>query len=204
MDYTGWLRTFTLTLGLLCRWAFGWGEIGHQLIARTAAQLVSQHPQIEKLKKENPALVEKFLLTFSGARIELGHLANIPDLYWRSLDGGWTEEGNLLGAPTHYFDSEHFSEVTDADYFSTKIPLAYELAKAFPVRNIFVDPARNLKTSPLVFFKDTGTAPWRAQQFSDLLTWSLQNQGDCATSEKTIPSATATALGFAGLMAHFT
>ncbi len=74
--------TFSLT-----QQAFAWGGRGHDTICQSAVQLV----QDKNLKA--------FLLYRPHV---LGHLCNVPDVYWKSMTSDLTKEGN----PTHYISSE--------------------------------------------------------------------------------------------------
>lgn len=67
--------------------AWAWGGRGHDTICQSAVHLV----QDKNLKA--------FLLYRPHV---LGHLCNVPDVYWKSMTAEYTKEGN----PTHYISSE--------------------------------------------------------------------------------------------------
>lgn len=67
--------------------AFAWGGRGHAAICEAAVHLVKSE-QLKDYLKSKPHM--------------MGHLCNIPDIYWRSLPG----ESRKLGDPTHYTNAE--------------------------------------------------------------------------------------------------
>lgn len=74
--------------------AFSWGERGHDGITRVATRILadSKDPEIKKFgaflqKKENM----------------LGHLANVPDIVWRSL----SPEVDKTSSPSHFIDLDY-------------------------------------------------------------------------------------------------
>ena len=72
---------------------FAWGLKGHDIIAKLATDIYN-----EKYGKFSPGYAK----VLSEKSELLGHLANIPDVYWKSLPKGTTKELN----PTHYLDTE--------------------------------------------------------------------------------------------------
>lgn len=166
---------------------YGWGELGHHLIGKTAAEILPEHPDLKKNPTEN---TKSFIALFAFKNIQQGHLSNVPDTYWRNLDEGLEEDGNLLGAPAHFFDSEIFMQFANPkDFFKTKIPLDYEQAVAA------------LKKGH--FYKEVGSIPWRTQQLLNLYKYALSNPAkDCATETRdNHPSRVATA--YSGIMSHY-
>ncbi|MBC7532509.1 MAG: hypothetical protein H7318_13120 [Oligoflexus sp.] len=74
--------------------AFAWGERGHDGITRVATRILADNkdPEIQKFgaflqKKENM----------------LGHLANVPDIVWRSL----SPELDKASTPSHFIDLDY-------------------------------------------------------------------------------------------------
>ena len=67
--------------------ALAWGGRGHHTLCDVATYVVQE--------KE----LHDFLTTRPHT---MGHLCNIPDIYWRNLPGEMTKEGN----PGHFFDWE--------------------------------------------------------------------------------------------------
>jgi len=107
-----------------------WGELGHHLVARTAAKLVAFHPILleHKGKKEHQKAVASFVEVFRTRAIQQGHLSNIPDIYWRNLESKWKKDGNLLGDPTHYLNADRLANFSYG-FFHPQIPVDYEEAK---------------------------------------------------------------------------
>lgn len=186
---------FALFVTQIC---WGWGEVGHHLIARSAVEILKSHPSLNaKSNLADREALQSFLEVFHSKEYQEGHIANIPDTYWRNLDRGLSEEGTLLGSPSHYLDSEELLTVMKLKDLSqahaqAKIPLTYAEAK---------------KIFPQIhgFFKNVGSLPWRAQQFSELYSTALKKQREtkCEPSRKG-ELATRISLTFAGLLTHFT
>lgn len=169
------MRVIAAFLIFLAGPAFGWGELGHETIARVAAELFPDDAA------DTASVVKRRALM-------LGLLANIPDVHWRNLDEGLGEDGRRLGDATHYFDLERMPPGA--------VPLDYEAARAALASHA---PGKTL-------FKDVGTLPWRAQQFADLFAWAAARAGEkpCADLEPLPAHPTRTALGYAGLLSHYT
>ena len=184
-------RTFCLLL-LHCGLAFGWGELGHHVIARTAAQLVAAHPL---LGADGSEAAKKLISTYRFRWYQQGHVANIPDVYWRDLDNGLKSEGDALGNSTHYINCERFLETLPSGEVS--------------FRNLSLDYAeervRAEKIHPDFPFFKVGTLPWRAQQFASLYARALSRypKTSCGSIESTPLHPTREALTYAGLLAHF-
>ena len=177
------------------------GELGHQLIARTAAKLMNVHPLIVKARKEADketlAQIDLFIDTMEKREFQMGHVANIPDIYWRSVDGDLREQAAILGNPTHYLNPEKLlPKLGPGDGFAGKIPLAYLDAKKL------YDSVSSGKS----FFLDAGTAPWRAQQLADLYRGNLVTflSQPCDKLNPQQAALARTALTYAGIMSHFT
>ncbi len=66
---------------------FAWGGRGHDAICESAVFLV-QNQNLKEYLQNKPHM--------------MGHLCNIPDIYWRSLNAEYTSHGN----PTHYVNPE--------------------------------------------------------------------------------------------------
>jgi hypothetical protein len=76
-----------LFLTLIIQKSYSWGGRGHHSICDAASYLVK----------------ESHLKDFLSFRAHtMGHLCNVPDIYWKSLPVEKTKTGN----PTHYFDFE--------------------------------------------------------------------------------------------------
>jgi len=178
------------------------GELGHHLVGRTAAQLLRYQPAVANLSK-NPdpkiaAATSEFVKRFEFRWYQQGQISNIPDVYWRNLDDGLREEGNLLGAPTHYINLNRVVPQLSLGGLSSQVfPLGYQQAKEYFAK-LYPD---------IKFFSKVGTNPWRAQQFDDLYRWALRQYPnvDCETLGPGGDSIhpTRAVLTYAALMSHF-
>lgn len=116
--------------------AFSWGGRGHHTLCDAAVYLV-QDPDLQKFLKSRPHT--------------MGHLCNIPDIYWKSLSGEYTKQGNF----THFLDTEitglKLKDIsTDFSKLSTE----------------FTGKKKANKDSNIVSFPhEFGSLWWRAQQF---------------------------------------
>ncbi|MFM8316693.1 MAG: hypothetical protein ACKOA8_20620, partial [Deltaproteobacteria bacterium] len=186
------MKRLSLILGVWSQLCLGWGEVGHHLIARSAVELLTTHRELAPLIETKSETAQSFLNVFRSKQYQQGHLANIPDTYWRNLDHGFEEDGNLLGSPSHYFDAESFLTPLKAkDFSSVSIPLSYAETKR--------------KLPHLSGFFREGSLPWRAQQFTDLYQQALSKMvSQKCTPDKKGEELTREVLTYAGLMAHFT
>ncbi len=173
--------------------ALGWGEVGHHLIARSAVEILKSHPDLNKIEPIPAENLTSFLNVLKSKQYQQGHVANIPDTYWRNLEGELAEVGTLLGAPTHYLDSELLlGQTPSKDLLAAKIPLNYQDAK------------NSISKNPH-FFKTVGTLPWRAQQLAQLYSHALNTQVSLVCKDTPVAEEnTRVITAFAGLMAHFT
>ncbi|MCK6598592.1 MAG: hypothetical protein L6Q37_09535 [Bdellovibrionaceae bacterium] len=85
----------------------------------------------------------------------LGHLCNIPDIYWKSLGA----TANELGSPSHYIDPEVIGiKIQD-------IPLDFKkLEQEYSGKKNQFKPEKNIYS----LAREMGSLWWRAQQFFDL------------------------------------
>ena len=181
-------KALALALALLIltpRPTQAWGERGHDVVTRVAVRLLAA-----KIAKGTPLASQ-----FARREFMLGHLANIPDIYWRNQG----EAVEKVNAPTHFLDIENVSpEVT----FQT-IPrsIAEGLARMKHLCSTkpagYVCPAKE-GSSPDE--SSAGTAPFRVGQFYRL---TVQNLKAATTGEKIDSAAVDRALVTAGLMSHF-
>ena len=121
------MRLTFLFLCITSSAAFGWGELGHQLVARTAAKLIASHPLLVKARKDadkdTQARIDLFIDTMEKRHFQMGHLTNIPDIYWRDLEGGLKEQGTILGNTSHHMDIDRFlPTLVPNGGFAGKIP----------------------------------------------------------------------------------
>lgn len=158
--------------------ARAWGERGHQIVTEVAVRIIMDR------SGDNPAFSTPLL----SRRGLLCHLANVPDIVWRSQGAEITE----VNGPTHFVGLEDLVDPLDV----TKIPFDFAAAKI----------AAKSHGDELV--TQTGTAPWRVAQLASKLEQSLQRIRDAQTqagplSTKTLSPMVDEALLWAGLLAHF-
>lgn len=117
--------------------SFAWGNRGHHTVCEAATYLV-----------KDPGLRQ-----FMTARSHMmGHLCNIPDIFWRGLGSDVTSLGN----PTHYIDLEII------DLKISDVPLDYRaLIKSYEGTDNKMKPGVKIKS----FSTEFGSLWWRADQF---------------------------------------
>lgn len=132
-------RTLLLSAALLAApgVAQAWGGRGHYTICSAAVHLV-QDKNLAKFLKYRPHI--------------MGHLCNVPDVYWKSLPAAVSKPGN----PAHYIDPEVLGlAVKD-------IPADYKaLEKDFTGKPNKFKPESTLFSIP----EEVGSLWWRADQF---------------------------------------
>ncbi len=204
---------------ILSSLAFGWGEVGHWTIGKVAADIVGKHPDmvkaVDEAKKrgeEKNTELESLRLFVSGFKtraVQQAHVSNIPDIYWRNLDGGLAAEGDILGEFTHFLNPERFfGDMKPNEFYAkVKLPLSFaEAKKALEKEN----PTNGADT----LFRGLGTSPWRAQQMTSLYAEALTRLNDftepCRDKEhpeKSLDSRedypTRQVFAYAGLISHF-
>lgn len=137
-------NSFILVVLISSSAAFAWGERGHHAICEAASRLVE----------------EKDFKEFLEARgHQLGHLCNIPDIHWRSLETAKLSVGN----PSHYLNPE-VAETTLENLSSD-----------------FKAIAKKLGIKPKDLNEKMGSVWWRADQFYRL---ALKNAGQAVGEEK--------------------
>ena len=154
--------------------ALAWNERGHDLIARAAARLAVTR------SKDDPSIRALY-----GAKEHmLGHLANVPDIVWRSLG----KETDALNSPTHYIDLDYLMLQPILPDFpkTTAESLARMRTLCAKKRTGYVCPKQ-----PITNASAAGTAPWRVQQLFLRATQQLK----AGQVDDMLVSA--------GLMAHF-
>ncbi len=119
---------------------FSWGGRGHDTACETAVYLV-QNKTLKDFLRNKPNM--------------MGHLCNIPDISWRSLDANKTKEGN----PTHYVEGEPIGLALK--------DLPTDL-KAIIEKYSKTDNKINPKAQILSVPHELGTNWWRANQLFDL------------------------------------
>jgi hypothetical protein len=146
--------------------AWAWGEIGHLVVALVASKLV-KNPQLKKFLKTRGNL--------------LGHVANIPDIYWRGI-----LEAGPVGAGAHFINP-HPPETDLA-----KIPLSW---KKF---------VRLAKQPEQQVASELGSLWWRADQFYRRGVADARAAAATAPDSQESKDAITQMLIDMGLMAHFT
>ena len=184
-----------LGLGLgLASPAFGWAERGHAIIARVAARLVMMNAGADAAK----------LGPFLANESMLAHVANIPDIKWRSDSA----DVIALNGPTHYIDLEYLSPDLRFDNFPKTIAELEErlrhncaLPAAVEAKNNTCananDPQKPLTSS------SAGTVPWRIRQLHGMMRDSFAAASVATSGSKEFTKAIDDALLYGGLMAHF-
>jgi hypothetical protein len=113
---------------------FAWGERGHHAICEVATRLTREAPLAQFLKSRGHMM---------------GHLCNIPDIYWRGLG-----EQSRSGNPTHYIEPDRLG-LTFAEFPADLT----EVLKQY-------DGKENAKLGRVVnLLDDVGSLWWRADQF---------------------------------------
>lgn len=127
--------------------AWSWGGRGHHSICSVAPHLVKDEALRDFLKYRTHTM---------------GHLCNIPDIYWKSLGS----EVSDLGNPTHYIDPE----VIGLKIKEMPIDLQSIIDKYTGTENHFRN-TRKIFSIP----KEMGTLWWRTNQFFRLISDLKQN-----------------------------
>jgi hypothetical protein len=168
--------------------ARAWGERGHNAIARVAAmELDACGLGLSEKYREKDAEPPGPEGYFRGKALELGHLANIPDISWRKLG----PEVQALNAPTHFLNADNWTD----DMLSLPLDYADEKKSAEGKLGRF-------DHKPIDAF-ESGTLIWRAQQFYDLMAASYKKASGEAPGSKEFVADVQQALVYGGLMAHF-
>lgn len=128
----------TVSAGLIISTqALAWGSRGHASICEAAVFLVKSQPLKEYLINK-PQM--------------MGHLCNIPDIYWKSLSA----DARKLGDPTHYINAEKLGlKIKDIPTDYKKIVEDYT-GKADPTEN---------KIKVFSVPDELGSNWWRVDQF---------------------------------------
>lgn len=173
--------------------AYSWGEMGHDIVARVAVRLVEERAPLAMAK---PFLMKEHML---------GHLANVPDIVWRSGD----KKTTTFNGPTHYVDFEYLqADTSKIDPARLPRDLATFVAMIHSNCKASKKDCAPGKTDEQKIAK-TGTAPLRVGQFAELMRKSLadtkglsQKKGK-KKEDSPFDQRVNSALLYAGLMAHF-
>ena len=150
-----------------------WGERGHDIVARLAARHL-----IEQGEKE-------LYIPFQQREFMLGHLANVPDIVWKS--DAMDEAARKNNSPTHYIN---------LDIVNKNPTSIEEIPRAF---NAYV---RAANVSSAASVEQLGSAPWRIQQLHRLMKQAFERAGN-AKHQVGLVKHVNSALLYGGLMAHF-
>lgn len=131
------LSTLTILLCFLFfQSAYSWGGRGHHTICEAAVYLTKE-------KNLHQMLIRKTAM--------MGHLCNIPDIYWKSLGS----EANKLGNPTHFIDVEIFGIKVN------EIPLDYQ-----QITDKYTNTPNHFQEGTIFSVStEFGSNWWRADQF---------------------------------------
>lgn len=173
--------------------AFSWGETGHDIVARVAVRLVGERAP-EALAK--PFLKKEHMM---------GHLANVPDIVWRSMD---KKVANLNG-PTHFVDFEYLQANT-SQIDPVRLPHDLNTYQEMLRSNCQAhkDDCAPGKSEAQKLSK-TGTAPLRVGQLASLMRAALAEGKDAPRKpgkggkDSRFEERINDALLYAGLLAHF-
>lgn len=119
------------------KYTFAWGGRGHAAICEAAVFLV-KNPQLKEYLQNKPHM--------------MGHLCNIPDIYWKGL----SSEVRKLGDPGHYIDPEILGlSVKD-------VPTDYK-----SIIEKYTGQSNKYKESATIYSipDELGSNWWRAEQF---------------------------------------
>ena len=191
------LRNQVSTAAIMCcalaaSQAMAWGNRGHDALTVTATRIAAQ-------RYKDP----KFVAPLFSRTEMLAHLANIPDIYWKSLP---REERKIL-------DTAHFYDVNlvKADLQMKSFPktLTDVLAQAtafckFPE----VDSSLSCdgKSGTREIMQAIGSAPWRVEQLAFGMESSFAKAKEIQNAngdESQFKAAVDDALFYGGLLSHF-
>jgi hypothetical protein len=174
--------------------AMAWGERGHNAIARVATRLVAD--------QKDPATAA-FGSVLQSREHMLGHLANVPDIVWRSAG----PEIDAMNAPSHFIDLDYILPA-DKKFLAKDFPTDFEAFRKAISNNC---GKKELHCAPgeteTAKLAKTGHAPFRIQQLSQELTLVLSEVKKLEGDPKAKPEAKAELMDkaflYAGIMAHF-
>ena len=174
--------------------AMAWGERGHNAIARVAARLVAN--------QKDPAIAA-FGSVMQRREHMLGHLANVPDIVWRSAG----PEIEAMNAPTHFVDLDYILPA-DKKFSAKDFPTDFDAYRKALGNNC---EKKELNCAPgeteAAKLAKAGHAPFRIQQLSQELTLVFSELKKLESDPKTKPETKAALMDkawlYAGVMGHF-
>lgn len=126
-----------LSAGAVGQQAFAWGGRGHAAICEAAVYLV-ENQQLKEYLQNKPQM--------------MGHLCNIPDIYWKTL----APELRKLGDPGHFINAENLGLKI------SEIPLDYRtIVTTYTGQESKTKEGQKISSVP----DELGSNWWRADQF---------------------------------------
>ncbi len=190
-----WNQVFSVAVvsySLVASQAMAWGNRGHDALTVTATRIAAQ-------RYKDP----KFVAPLFSRTEMLAHLANIPDIYWKSLS---REERKILDT-AHYYDVD----LVKADLQLKSFPktLSDVLVQAtsfckFPEVNSTL--TCDGKSTPRDIMLTIGSAPWRIEQLALAMESSFLKAKEVQNShgdETQFKAAVDDALFYGGLVSHY-
>jgi hypothetical protein len=198
MNFSSALKILTIvSIFLFNSKSFGWGAKGHDVIAKLAAEVFDT-----KYEKE----AADFGRILKSKSELLGHLANVPDVYWKSLPRDITEVLN----PAHYVDMEYLSNDPVMKTFPKELSEFLTYARKLCESSGLAKRLDCEKASDLQILKTTGTAQFRIRQLTTMMKNELVNLKHKQDNPTKTKGSTDTekdyvdrSLLYAGLLAHF-
>ena len=130
------------SITLISSTSFAWGGRGHDSICQASVHLVKSE-ELKSFLKQRPHI--------------MGHLCNVPDIYWKTLSGDARKHGD----PTHFVDPEIIGLKVES------IPNSFEqLISKYTGTDYADKSAKKIQSLPIEF----GSSWWRADQFVKLAT----------------------------------
>ena len=177
--------------------AFAWGAKGHDVIAKLAAEVF-----VAKYQKD----ASDFGRVLKEKSEMLGHLANVPDVYWKSLPRDVTSVLN----PSHYVDMEYASLSPTIKRFPRELRDFVDAARSICEKS-GLSKRLNCKTAnEIEILKVSGSVQFRIRQLAKLMQNELvalknlqQKNGIKPEKGKSEKDHVDKALLYAGLIAHF-
>ena len=184
---------FVLSIGLfLATDALAWGNRGHDALTVTATRIATQRYKDPKFNA--PLYIRTEMLA---------HLANIPDIYWKSLP---REERKILDT-AHYYDVDLVKADLQVSTFPRTLSDVLAQAKAFckfPLKdsNLSCDGRSGTREIMQVI----GSAPWRIEQLANGMQSSFAKAKgiqDAKGPDAEFKAAVDDALFYGGLLSHY-
>jgi len=180
------------SIGMVSGKSLGWGNRGHDALTVVATRLAAD-------KYPDP----RFFSPLYSRTEMLAHLANIPDIYWKTFPKA---ERKLLDS-AHFIDLELIDENAKKKQIPVDIHQAFIQAKkicAAKPKDSSRDCGDNITLREMML--QTGSAPWRIKQLSDLMVESFSRaksfEGKLGNDSE-FTKAIDDALFYGGLISHY-